>query len=113
MIVVVTRLFLCLLETSANGKPEPYECGEINFFILSQNLKINIPHELWLICTFRNFSTMSTTYIIIYRGEYPAFMYPCRIMHDVTYLNCIMSDISNQLHSVASVLNLSFNYKLP
>ena len=41
MIVVVTRLFLCLMETPANGRPEPYECGEIsvNVFILSQNLK--------------------------------------------------------------------------
>ena len=34
-------------------------------------------------------------------------------MHDVTFLNYIMSDINNPLHSVASVLNLSFNYKLP
>ena len=34
-------------------------------------------------------------------------------MHDVTFLNCTMSDINNPLHSVASVLNLSFNYKLP
>ena len=36
----------CLLETPANGRPEPYEHGEIsvNFFILSQqNLKINVP----------------------------------------------------------------------
>ena len=74
MIVVVTRLFLCLLETSANGKPEPYECGEINFFILSQNLKINIPHELWLICTFRNFWVMSTK-LIIYREESILLLY--------------------------------------
>ena len=34
-------------------------------------------------------------------------------MHDVTFLNCIMSDINNPLQSVASALNLSFNYKLP
>ena len=46
-------------------------------------------------------------------------MYYCRITHDVTFLilsviSCITSDIKNQLHSVASALNLSLNYiKMP
>ena len=46
----------CLLETPANGRPEPYEHGEIsvNFFIFSQNLKINIPHELCLMCAVKS-----------------------------------------------------------
>ena len=71
VIVVVTKLFLVYWKLQPiGGQYYVYERGEIsvNFFIFSQNLKINIPHDhdLWIICTF---STMSTTYVIIYREE--------------------------------------------